>query len=119
MASCIPNLKDTININRAKSTGAGGCRRFSSHLNCYDSTRTGSRQGDMVIWVNADTAPHTITSGAGIDEAESGKLFDSGSLGQAQKFSMPAEELLEDQAGTNIDYYCTVRPFMKGKITVQ
>lgn len=75
---------------------------------------------DLVTWVNADSAPHTVTSGAGLDDPESGKLFDSGSLGQGQKFSMPAEQLVEQvPTGTTIDYYCTVHPFMKGKITVQ
>ncbi|HJU33790.1 MAG TPA: plastocyanin/azurin family copper-binding protein [Nitrososphaera sp.] len=75
---------------------------------------------DVITWVNADSAPHTVTSGAGLDDPDSGKLFDSGSLGQGQKFSMPAEQLVEEgQAGTILDYYCTVHPFMKGKITVQ
>lgn len=75
---------------------------------------------DLVTWVNADSAPHTVTSGAGLDDPESGKLFDSGSLGQGQKFSMPAEQFVEQvPAGTTIDYYCTVHPFMKEKITVQ
>jgi plastocyanin len=75
---------------------------------------------DLVTWVNADSAPHTVTSGAGPNDPESGKLFDSGSLGQGQKFSMPAEQLVEETAaGTTLDYYCTVHPFMKGKITVQ
>ena len=75
---------------------------------------------DLVTWANADSAPHTVTSGAGLDDPESGKLFDSGSLGQGQKFSMSAEQLVEQvPAGTTLDYYCTVHPFMKGKITVQ
>jgi plastocyanin len=74
---------------------------------------------DLITWVNADTAPHTVTSGAGIDDVDSSKLFDSGSLGQGQKFSISAEQLVEEQAGANFDYYCTVHPFMKGKLTVQ
>jgi plastocyanin len=75
---------------------------------------------DLVTWVNADSAPHTVTSGTGLDDPESGKLFDSGSIGQGQKFSMPAEQLVEEvPAGTPLDYYCTVHPFMKGKITIQ
>jgi plastocyanin len=73
---------------------------------------------DLITWVNADTAPHTVTSGAGIDDVDSGKLFDSGSLGQGQKLSISAEQLVEEQAGANFDYYCTVHPFMKGKLTV-
>jgi plastocyanin len=75
---------------------------------------------DLVTWVNADSAPHTVTSGTGLDDPQSGKLFDSGSLGQGQKFSMPAEQLVEEiPAGAILDYYCTVHPFMKGKITIQ
>ena len=75
---------------------------------------------DLITWVNADTAPHTVTSGTGPNDPESGKLFDSGSLGQGQKFSLPVEQLVEEvSTGTTLDYYCTVHPFMMGKITVQ
>jgi plastocyanin len=74
---------------------------------------------DLVTWVNADTAPHTVTSGVGIDDAESGKLFDSGSLGQGQKFRIAAELLVGEQTGISFDYYCTVHPFMNGRLTVQ
>jgi plastocyanin len=73
---------------------------------------------DLITWVNADTAPHTVTSGAGIDDVDSGKFFDSGSLGQGQKLSISAEQLVEEEGGANFDYYCTVHPFMKGKLTV-
>jgi plastocyanin len=66
--------------------------------------------------VNADVAPHTVTSGYGADDPEVGKMFDSGSLGQGKKFSLPAKNL----GGTgDFDYYCTVHPFMKGKIVVR
>jgi plastocyanin len=86
----------------------------------YDPYEVMINRDDLVTWVNADTAPHTVTSGAGIDDAESGKLFDSGSLGQGGRFSIPTEQLIEEvQPGTSMDYYCTVHPFMKGKITVQ
>lgn len=67
----------------------------------------------LVTWVNADAAPHTVTSGQAGDP-DAGRLFDSGSLGQGKKFSLPAKDL---GAGEH-DYYCTVHPFMKGSITV-
>lgn len=71
---------------------------------------------DLVTWVNADVAPHTVTSGYGADDPDVGKLFDSGSIGQGKKFSLAAENL----GGTgDFDYYCSVHPFMKGRITVQ
>jgi plastocyanin len=86
----------------------------------YEPYSLAVSRDDMLTWVNADSAPHTVTSGAGLNDPESGKLFDSGSLGQGQKFSMPAEQLMEQvPAGTVIDYYCTVHPFMKGNLTVQ
>jgi plastocyanin len=75
-------------------------------------------EDDLITWINADTAPHTVTSGVSIDDAESGKLFDSGSLGQGQKFGIHAKQLGEEP-NTNFDYYCTVHPFMKGKITIR
>jgi len=85
----------------------------------YEPYNVVVNRDDLVTWLNADTAPHTVTSGAGIDDADSSKLFDSGSLGQGQKSSMPAEQLLDEELGTSLDYYCTVHPFMKGKLTVQ
>ena len=85
----------------------------------YDPYEVMINRDDLVTWVNADTAPHTLTSGVGIEDAQSGKLFDSGSLGQGQKFSIPAEQLVGEQLDTSLDYYCTVHPFMKGKLTVQ
>lgn len=71
---------------------------------------------DLITWLNADSAPHTVTSGAGPDDPGSAKLFDSSSLGKGQTFSLSAKQL----GGTgSFDYYCTVHPFMKGVITVQ
>jgi plastocyanin len=69
---------------------------------------------ELMIWVNADAAPHTVTSGQAGDP-DAGKLFDSGSLGQGKKFSLPAKNL----AAGEYNYYCTVHPFMKGRIAVQ
>jgi len=69
-----------------------------------------------ITWVNDDVAPHTVTSGTGTDDPQSGKLFDSGSLGQGKKFSMPAKHI---GAMGEHGYYCIIHPFMKGKITIQ
>jgi plastocyanin len=86
----------------------------------YEPYNVVINKDDLVTWANVDTAPHTVTSGTGLDDPQSGKLFDSSSLGQGQKFSIPAERFIEEgqQPGTSLDYYCTVHPFMKGKITL-
>jgi plastocyanin len=82
----------------------------------YEPSRVKATKDNLITWINADVAPHTVTSGVSADDAKSGMLFDSGSLGQGQKFSMPASQL---GATGNYDYYCIVHPFMKGMITIQ
>ncbi|MFT6531462.1 MAG: plastocyanin [Limimaricola cinnabarinus] len=60
--------------------------------------------GDMVIFTNADLAPHTATSETG--------LFDSGRLGRGQSVRMSFAT-----PGT-YPYLCTLHPKMRGTITV-
>lgn len=74
-----------------------------------------ARADELITWVNADTAPHTVTGGYGAGDPEAGRLFDSGSIGQGKKFSLPAKNL----GAGEYDYYCVVHPFMKGRIVVQ
>ena len=68
----------------------------------------------LVTWVNEDTVPHTATSGTGPEDPETGKLFDTSIIMPAAKASVPAEKM----GPGDHDYYCTVHPFMKGKITI-
>jgi len=69
--------------------------------------------GSMVTWTNEDSVPHTATSG--VVESNAPKpdgAFDSGFLNKDQSYSF-----VFDTAGA-YDYYCTLHPFMTGKITV-
>ncbi len=68
----------------------------------------------LVTWVNEDTVPHTATSGTGPEDPEVGNLFDTGIIMQDANASVPAETMGPGEH----DYYCTVHPFMKGKITI-
>ncbi len=68
----------------------------------------------LVTWTNDDTTPHTITSGTGPQDPDSGKLFDSGIIPPHGKFSVPAEKIGKGDHS----YYCSVHPFMQGKITI-
>lgn len=68
----------------------------------------------LVTWVNEDTVPHTSTSGTGPEDPETGTLFDTSIIMPAAKASVPAEKMGPGEH----DYYCTVHPFMKGKITI-
>lgn len=69
--------------------------------------------GGTVTWKNSDTAVHTVTSGKGPKDTQSGKMFDSGLIKPEKTF-----EYKFANAGT-YDYYCTVHPAMVGKIIVE
>ncbi len=65
---------------------------------------------DIVVWGNADTAPHTVTSGnpaTGFDG-----VFDSGLFPPGTSFQ---HQFTEEGV---YDYYCLVHPWMVGVVTV-
>jgi hypothetical protein len=68
----------------------------------------------LITWLNAGTAPHTVTGSIGIDEIEPGRLFDPSSLGQRQKFSILTKQLAEEEPDTNFDYYLYSSPILEG-----
>jgi plastocyanin len=68
-------------------------------------------KGTTVTWKNADYTLHTVTSGTA-EGAESGTIFDSSHFAPGKTF-----EFRFDRAGI-FDYYCTLHPYMKGKIIV-
>lgn len=80
----------------------------------YDPNSAKASSDALITWTNGDTVPHTATSGTGPQDPQSGKLFDSGILSANGKFSVPAEKLGKGEH----PYYCTVHPFMTGKIIV-
>lgn len=63
------------------------------------------KKGDTVIWINLDSAPHTVTT--------EDNALDSGSIEQGQSFSHTFYD-----AGT-YNYHCTFHVYMKGAIIVQ
>ena len=66
--------------------------------------------GDTIVWSNADTAFHTVTSGS---EAEGyDGLFDSKEFGPGKLFTYKFSEI------GHYPYYCTLHPWMKGTIIV-
>jgi plastocyanin len=67
--------------------------------------------GTTVTWTNEDSTLHTVTSGSP-EAGNSGTEFDSSYLAAGKTFQHPF-----NTAGT-FDYYCTLHPFMKGKVVV-
>ena len=81
----------------------------------YDPDPLTAKVGDEVNVVNQDNVPHTVTSGTGASDANTGALFDTSFIigGDSAKIS-----LAEVDPGV-YDYFCTVHPYMTGKITVE
>lgn len=61
--------------------------------------------GSTVTWTNSDNVPHTAT--------ENDKAWDTGIIGKDDEAS-----LTFDTPGT-FEYYCTIHPSMKAKLTVR
>lgn len=66
--------------------------------------------GDAIQWGNADTVPHTVTSGTP-EEGPDG-IFDSGELKPGSVFVQQFEEKGE------FPYYCTIHPWRTGLVSV-
>ncbi len=84
-----------------------GCEETDS---CYIPSVITIKQGEKVTWANEDVAFHSVTSG--LYDAPS-DLFDSGHLDPQQIFSVTFDEKGE------FDYFCTLHPWMEGKVVVE
>ncbi|MDH3618419.1 MAG: cupredoxin domain-containing protein [Nitrosopumilus sp.] len=84
-----------------------GCEETDS---CYIPSKINAKKGQTVTWKNEDVAFHSVTSGI---YGEPTTLFDSGHLDPEQKFSYTFDE------EGSFDYFCTLHPWMAGKVTVQ
>ncbi len=78
-----------------------------------DGTTTGLIEilkGDEVVWKNADTAVHTVTSGTAKDGPDD--IFDSGMFGPGKSFLQTFSDV------GHFPYYCLLHPWMIGEIIV-
>ena len=83
----------------------------------WQSEKDGSTSGiieilvdQTVVWKNADTATHTVTSGTAADGPDD--IFDSGLFAPGKSFTQNFSE-----AGT-FPYFCLVHPWMDGSVIV-
>ena len=76
---------------------------------CYIPSTITIKVGETVTWQNQDVAFHSVTSGS--YDAPTGD-FDSGHLDPDEFFSITFENV------GIIDYFCTLHPWMKGKVIV-
>jgi plastocyanin len=71
---------------------------------------------ENIVWKNEDSVPHTATSGTGVEDPNSGKIFDTSIINGGEE-SSPVQ-LTGVKEGDEISYYCQVHPFMTSKLTV-
>ncbi len=92
-----------VTIAKGASTQASGQKYF-------DPQDISVKTGTTVVWSNSDSASHTVTSG----DASAGPsgTFDSQLIKPGNIFKYKF-----DSIGTTA-YYCTVHPWMTGKVTV-
>jgi plastocyanin len=71
---------------------------------------------ENIVWKNEDSVPHTSTSGTGVEDPNSGKIFDTSIINGGEE-SSPVQ-LTGVKEGDEIPYYCQVHPFMTSKLTI-
>lgn len=92
-----------VTISKGASTQSAGQKYFDP---ASDSVKVGT----TVVWTNQDSASHTVTSGD--PSAGPSGTFDSGLIKPGDTFKHTFTS-----AGTT-SYFCTVHPWMTGKIIV-
>ena len=96
-----------VQVTIAQGASSPGCETTNE---CYLPYQAEIYSGEPVVWVNTDSAAHTITSGL---PATPDALFDSGMLMPDQKW-----EFVFTDSG-EYDYYCMLHPWMTGKVIVK
>ena len=105
----IENISSEIKADVTMPTKVSrpGCEEQNQ---CYLPYQIIVEKGNEVIWINEDSAFHSVTSGKYDAPTE---LFDSGHMDPYQTFSYTF-----DSTGI-FDYYCTLHPWMEGQVIVE
>ena len=105
----------TVAIVQGSADAGSGENKYngSSHAGYgFDPPELTIKKGTIVRWINNDTSTHTVTSGKP-GSGEIGIAFDSSYLSNGDVY------LHKFNSKKTYDYYCTMYPFMKGKIIVK
>ncbi|HEV2193656.1 MAG TPA: plastocyanin/azurin family copper-binding protein [Nitrosopumilaceae archaeon] len=91
-------------------TIVSGASTQSAGQKYFDPADMSIKVGTTVVWTNKDSAAHTVTSGN--PSAGPSGTFDSGLIKAGNTFQYKFSS-----AGTT-EYFCTIHPWMTGKVTV-
>jgi len=97
----------TVEVSMPTGTSVPGCEETDA---CFIPSSVSISAGSTVVWINDDTAAHTVTSGSPTGGPDG--VFDSSIVMGGASF-----EVTFDDAGS-IDYFCMVHPWMTGSVNV-
>jgi plastocyanin len=72
------------------------------------------KQGDIIHIFNQDSVPHTVTSGTGPSDRHSGDYFDTNIIPSQNRAIINTTNISPGE----YSFYCSIHPFMTGKIVV-
>ena len=102
-----------VTIVKGSADAGSGENKYGNHTGYgFDPPELTIEKGTIVKWVNNDTTIHTVTSGKP-SSGTLGTAFDSSYMNEGDVY------LHKFNNKKTYDYYCTMYPFMKGKIIVK
>jgi len=81
----------------------------------FDPDTITVKKGDKITVTNKDTLPHTVTSGTGPTDPNNAKQFDTSIIEAGATADIETTNLNAGQ----YPFFCTVHPYMTGKVVVQ
>ncbi len=81
----------------------------------YDPKELAVKKGNIIKVENVDSLPHTVTNGAGSNDPNSAKIFDTSLIMGGESGILQTEEI---DAG-EYTYFCTVHPYMTGTLKIE
>ena len=81
----------------------------------YDPKELSVKKGNVIKVENLDSIPHTVTNGAGPNDPNSAKVFDTSLIMGGESGILQTEETTAGEYA----YYCTVHPYMTGTLKIQ
>jgi cytochrome c oxidase subunit 2 len=81
----------------------------------FDPDTITVKKGDKITVTNKDTLPHTVTSGTGPTDPNNAKQFDTSIIEAGATADIETTSL----AAGSYPFFCSVHPYMTGKLIVQ
>ncbi len=81
----------------------------------FDPDTLTVKKGDKITVTNKDTLPHTVTSGTGPTDPNNAKQFDTSIIEAGATADIDTTNLNAGQ----YPFFCSVHPYMTGKVVVQ